>query len=241
MKHAFYTKGKTLQNPWANSEGIDIVSSKPSCRRQTKCFFSLSKIPSHQEPCPRFPARWCLAWLAGHGIESPGRRPAQWWYWLQLPGIAVCSRGLPSHFTRASIPWIHSQSTSTDRNEEAGEREGRLVFTHHSRVEDPQDAHFHCSFLLSCYVCWTPDPEVNCVIVLDTTHGSSELSKGAWRAVINSLHPHPSIPPRNSTLAHSDPWHWKERWPWPEFPETLLSLRDMRRDCQNSSTYRGHF
>lgn len=93
-------------------------------------------------------------------------------------------------------------------------------------VEDSQAAHFHHSFFLSCHVLWMPDPEVNCATVLESTCGSSELSKGVWMAVTNSFHPHPSIPPRNSTLAHSDPWHWNERWPWPEFPETLLSLRD---------------
>lgn len=125
------------------------------------------------------------------------------------------------------------------------EREDSSIFTHHSQEHfpgrRPQAAHFHHSFLLSCHVLWMPNSEVNCVTVLDTARGCSELRKGVWRAVTSSLHPHPSIPPRNSTLPHSDPWHWSERWPWPEFPETLLSLRDMRRDCQNSSTFRGHF
>lgn len=79
------------------------------------------------------------------------------------------------------------------------------------QVEDPQAAHFHHSFLLSRHALWMPDLEVNCVTVLDSTHGSSELSKGIWRAVTNSLYPHPSIPPRHYTLAHSDPWQWGER------------------------------
>lgn len=180
------------------AKGLTLSPLNPVAGGKPKVFFNLSKIPSHQEPCPRFPARWFLAWLAGHGTESPGRRPAQWWYWLQLPGIAVCSRGLPSHFTRASIPWIHSQSTSTDRNEESGEREGRLVLTHHARVEDPQDAHFHCSFLLSCYVCWMPDPEVNCVgyytwelrVEQGSMEGCHQFSPSS--PLYSSKEPHPS-------------------------------------------------
>lgn len=128
------------------TKGLTLSPLNPVARGKSNVFFNLSKIPSHQEPCPRCPARWCLAWLEGHGTESRGRRPAQWWYWLQLtlPVIAVCSRGLPSHFTRASSPWIHSQSTSTDRNEEAGKREGRFISTHHSK------GHFLGRRLTSC-------------------------------------------------------------------------------------------
>lgn len=149
------------------AKGLTLSPLNPVAGGKPNVFSIWVRFPSHQEPCPRFPARWCLAWLAGHGTESPGRRPAQWWYWLQLPGIAVCSRGLPSHFTRASIPWIHSQSTSTDRNEEAGEREGRLVFTHHTQVEDPQDAHAFplqfSSFMLCVLDAWSRGQLCYCV------------------------------------------------------------------------------
>lgn len=158
----------------------------------------------------------------------------------KLHGIPECSRRMPSHFTGASFPWNHDCSTSNDRNDGAGDEEGKHFFTHHphenflvrkstSHTFPPQ------CFLLSCHMLWMPDPEVYC-----TVNGGSELGEGVWRAVTNSLHPQPSIPLRNSTLAHSDRWHWSERWPWSEFRETLLSLEDMRRDCQNSSTCKRH-